>query len=53
MCWDHLIFYREITLEDMLFLRDRLFLRALPDFPIAFDHCASTFTGNERKDKVL
>ena len=52
--WIRLLLCREFALEDVLYLWDRLFLRALPDFPAVPYLCVCIDSaGIEREDKGL
>ena len=49
--WIRLLLCREFALEDVLYLWDRLFLRALPDFPAVPYLCASILLGMRERIK--
>ena len=49
--WIRLLLCREFALEDVLYLWDRLFLRALPDFPAVPYVCASILLGMRERIK--
>lgn len=49
--WIRLLFCREFALEDVLYLWDRLFLHALPDFPVVPYLCTSVLLGMRERVK--
>ena len=49
--WIRLLLCREFALEDVLYLWNRLFLRALPDFPAVPYLCASILLGMRERIK--
>ena len=49
--WIRLLFCREFALEDVLYLWDRLFLHALPDFPAVPYLCTSILLGMRERIK--